>query len=467
MRKIILLLPMIALLAACIEDGFSTSPSDQPVYSVDTLSLGQVFTDEPTPTSRFVVRNPHSKQLQIASISLSGADADCFRLNVDGIPGRNFQNVEIRGKDSIFVFVEATLPPGEKPVTTYEAAIDFSTNGVTSSVVLTAEGCNVERLKAVTIDNDTRLSAELPYQIFDSLIVAPGVTLTLDPGTRLCFHDKASLIVRGSLIAEGTVDAPVSLAGDRTGNVVGDISFDIMSRQWTGVTFAPSSTGNRLSHVSLRNTVEGVIIEGNPETDYSSRPQLTLINTQLRNSGGLVLDARHSAIAATGCEFAEAADGLVYLHGGQHTFTHCTFANYYLFSALGGPAVQFAHISADPKIGFDDGSGLPYTEATFVNSIIYGNGTDLSHGDLNGTAITLRHCLLKSKGSDDDNFISCIWDSDPLYYTERSEYIFDYRLRPGSPAIAAGENTSAGPDRYGLPRTTADLGAYVYTEPEE
>ena len=111
MRKIILLLPMIALLAACIEDGFSTSPSDQPVYSVDTLSLGQVFTDEPTPTSRFVVRNPHSKQLQIASISLSGADADCFRLNVDGIPGRNFQNVEIRGKDSIFVFVEATLPP--------------------------------------------------------------------------------------------------------------------------------------------------------------------------------------------------------------------------------------------------------------------------------------------------------------------------------------------------------------------
>ena len=159
MRKIILLLPMIALLAACIEDGFSTSPSDQPVYSVDTLSLGQVFTDEPTPTSRFVVRNPHSKQLQIASISLSGADADCFRLNVDGIPGRNFQNVEIRGKDSIFVFVEATLPPGEKPVTTYEAAIDFSTNGVTSSVVLTAEGCNVERLKAVTIDNDTRLSS--------------------------------------------------------------------------------------------------------------------------------------------------------------------------------------------------------------------------------------------------------------------------------------------------------------------
>lgn len=466
MRKIILLLPIIFALVGCIEDGFTTSPSDQPVFSVDTLSIGTVFTDEPTPTHRFVVRNPHDKQLEIADISVSGRDAGCFRLNVDGISGTSFQAVDIRGKDSIFVFVEATLPPGKDALTGYEASIDFTTNGVRRSVVVAAQGQNVKRLRAVTIDADTRFDSALPYQIYDSLVVAPGVTLTIPAGTQLCFHDKAMLVVRGTLIAEGTVEAPVSMSGDRTGNVVGEISFDLMSRQWTGAFFTSTSTGNRLSHVSLRNTTQGLVIEGDPETDYSALPQLTLVNTRLRNSGGMVLEAYHSAIKATGCEFAEAADGLVYLQGGRHSFTHCTFANYYLFSALGGPSVQFAHVSADEKTGLDDGSGLPYTAATFVNCIIYGNGTDLSHGDLKGTSISLRHCLLKSKGSDDDNFISCVWDSDPLYYTERSEYIFDYRLKPESPAIGVGEVTDAGPDWYGKTRTT-DLGAYVYTAPEQ
>ena len=98
------------VLPSCIEDGFSTSPSDQPTFSTDTLDLGVIFTDEPSPTSRFVVYNRNSKSLSVSRIALSGANAGLFRLNVDGISGETFSDVEIRGKDSIFVFVEATLP---------------------------------------------------------------------------------------------------------------------------------------------------------------------------------------------------------------------------------------------------------------------------------------------------------------------------------------------------------------------
>ena len=105
--------------------------------------------------------------------------------------------------------------------------------------------------------------------------------------------------------------------------------------------------------------------------------------------------------------------------------------------------------------------------ADISNSIIYGNGTEISHGNLTDTAITLRYCLLKSEGSNDDNFISCIWGKDPLYYTVREEYIFDYRLKNGSPAIGAGHPEYTLPeaefDRYGLPRgSQPDMGAYVY-----
>ena len=234
MRKLILLIPFISIMTGCIEDGFTTSPSDQPLFSVDTLKIGTVFTDQVTPTHRFTVRNPHSKQLSISDINLSGPAADCFGLNVDGIAGKRFNAVDIRGKDSIFVFVEATFPEGAKPMTDYEAKVDFTTNGITKSVVITAEGQNVRRLSGITITEDTHFDTTLPYRIFDSLVVAPGATLTIEPGANLYFHDKSMLVVRGRLIAEGSVEKPINMTGDRTGNVVGDISFDLMSRQWTG-----------------------------------------------------------------------------------------------------------------------------------------------------------------------------------------------------------------------------------------
>lgn len=465
----IIIFAVCAALTACIEDGYTTSPSDRPVFSTDTLDLGTVFTAEPTPTKRLIVHNPHSKQLQLSDVRVSGPAADCFRLNVDGISGKTFSGIDIRGKDSIFVLVEATFPEGPQNLNLYEANIDFTANGTTSSVALRAEGQNVRRLRAATITEDTEFDSTLPYQLYDSLVVAEGVRLTLKAGTTLCFHDKAMMIVRGTLISEGTVDEPVTLAGDRTGNVVTDISFDIMSRQWTGLFFTPSSTGNALAYTDIKNTWQGLTIEG---TGNLETPQLTLLNCRLRNSGGLVLEAYHSRIDAVGCEMAEAADGLVYLQGGNYSFAQCTFANYYLFSALRGPAIQLAHLSPDPKTGLDDESGLPYTAATFANSIVYGNGTDLSHGDLTGTSVFFRRCLLKSEGTDDDNFIACLWGEDPLYYTVREEYVFDYRLKPDSPAIAAGDPallpSSAATDRYGLSRGAApDLGAYVYTAPEE
>jgi hypothetical protein len=88
---------------------------------------------------------------------------------------------------------------------------------------------------------------------------------------------------------------------------------------------------------------------------------------------------------------------------------------------------------------------------------------------LTGTSVYLRSCLLKSEGSDDDNFINCIWGADPKYYTVREDYYFDYRLKPESEAIGVGDASltasEAAVDRYGNRRTApVDLGAYVYTE---
>ncbi len=451
---IVLMSALALILGGCIEDGIDTSPSSQPDFSVDTLYMGTVFTGQPTPTSRFKVYNRHDRIISISDISIRGGSR-VFRLNVDGFAGENFHNVEIRPKDSIFVFVEATLAPNGRPeLTEINQTIDFTTNGVTRSVVINAEGQDVRQLNGEIIDTDTRFDAVYPYQIFDSLVVSPGATLTLAPGTTLHFHDKAYCRVEGTLVSEGTPELPVNFCGDRTGNVVGQISFDLMASQWRGLEFAPESRGNRLSHTIVRNTVSGVLAD--------SLSQVTLVNCRLRNSAGYTLRSRYADLRIVGCELAEAADGVLSLTGGKAVVNHTTIANYYLFAALRGPSVQFDHYDAES----DNGSSMPYLTADFTNCIIYGNGTDLSVGDFSGSLVTLRRCLLKSNGEDDDNFIACIWDTDPLYYTVRSDYYFDYRLKPDSPALGAADPAlilpEASADFYGVSRLqeAPNLGAY-------
>lgn len=458
--KIFFSIVVLSALAGCIEDGIDTSPSAQPEFSVDTLRLGVVFTDQPTPTSRFMVYNRHDKILNISNIALRSGERT-FRLNVDGFSGTTFQNVEIRPNDSIYVFVEATLRPNGVPeLTDFNDILDFTTNGVTRSVVINATGQDVERLRGVTVESDMRLDATYPYQIFDSLVVAPGATLTIGPGVRMHFHDKSYMRVYGSLVTEGTPERPVDMGGDRTGNVVGDISFDLMSSQWEGLEFAPGSRDNRLSHTEIRNTVAGVLAD--------SLSQVGMFNCRLRNSAGYALRAVHSDLTLTGCELAEAADGVILLKGGRALVSNCTFANYYLFVIPRGATVQLDHFNAET----DNKSGMPLLDAAFNNCIVYGLGRDLSVDDLSGSSVTLRRCLLKSEGKDDDNFIDCIWGADPLYNTVRNDYYFDYRLQEGSPAIgvAIPELIPADGSRdfYGVERgATPNIGAYQASKPEE
>lgn len=141
--------------------------------------------------------------------------------------------------------------------------------------------------------------------------------------------------VYGSLVTEGTPEKPVNFCGDRTGSVVGDISSDLMASQWEGLHFAPESRGNKMSHTVVRNTVSGVVAD--------SLSQAVFINCRLRNSASYSLLGRYADLRLIGCEVAEAADGVMALIGGKAEVNHCTFANYYLFSALRGASVQLYH----------------------------------------------------------------------------------------------------------------------------
>lgn len=429
--------------SSCIEDGVSSSPSDRPTFSTDTLQMGDLLTLGASPTSRFVVYNRHDKILNISEISFRDDETGQFRMNVDGLSGRRFSNIEIRPNDSIFVFVEATLAENGRnlPVEVL-AHIDFKVNGVTSTMPVKAKGQDVERLSGdVRFEADATLDAGKPYLVKDSIVVEPGVSLTIPAGARLMMQEGAAIIVHGTLRIAGTQEKPVEITGHRTGYVAAQIPYEVMSGQWRGIRFAPDSKDNRIEFASIRNSEEGLILDycgGSKE-----RPALTIVNSVVRNTKGYVVEAIHSALTAVGCEFSDASLGLVRLVGSEHTLNHCTLANYYLFSAA-GTALQLEHLDPEDvefNEAFDrpEDADLPWMRAEISNSIIYGSGADLSHGDLAGLDVFLRNCLLKSEGTDDDNFINCVWGEDPLYGINLDNYIFDYRVSSESPALDAAD----------------------------
>jgi len=431
------------------------------------VSFDTVFTDLGTPTARLIVFNRNKKGVEISSIRLRNPQS-AFSLNVDGESGKDFTNVEIMGKDSIYVFIECFIPEGSgTEPSLVEDELEFVTNGVTQTVRLEAYGQNVRRLRAVRIDADMTLTAEMPVVVFDSLVVERGVRLTVEPGVKLLFHDGARLTVRGTIDACGRPGELIQMRGDRLDNVLPDVGYDILAGQWEGIRIGEESFGNRLEYVDMRSTVSGLTLDSCADL---SRVKLTLRNSWLHNSQGSVLKAAYGKVDAFGVCFSEAADAVVSLTGGDHRFVQCTFANNYLFSAILNPIVSLYHVL--PAHVYEN--DLPLMKASFENSIIYGLAADLNEGTLDGTDVWLRNVSLKSTGENDEHFIDCLWDCDPLFLTDRPEYYFNYHVGPESPVIGKGNAAFVGPETLtdidGVNRLSdgaPTLGAYARPESPE
>ena len=447
----------IAMLAftSCIEDGFTTSSSDVLAFNMDTVAFDTVITLQGSATKQMVVYNNSKKQINISSIKVAGlASKGHFHLNVDGVRGDEFQNVEIRGNDSIFIFIEARLDEMEQnEPTLLEDKLEFVTNGMKQSVLLSAWGQDVVRLNGDTIAQSMHFTADKPYLIYDTVFVSESTTLTIDAGATLLFHDKAAMRCAGQMLANGTVEEPITFRGDRLDRVVGSISFDIMSGQWGGIIFTPPTMNNVLKHVIMKGSSIGMHCSADSDTTQCA---LKLVNCVLTNSTSTCLVTENCYVELIGTEISDAAVTVAYFSGGKVQASQCTFANYYLFKIPSLPIVIYD----------DENSSI---RADFNNCIICGLPYEINDDTLDDFNVYLRYCLFRNRSRDRAHFINCIWDSDPHFLTVRDDYIFDYRLGNESDAIGKGDATlcpaEARYDRYGNDRFAngaIDLGAYVW-----
>lgn len=144
MRYYLTFLCALALLflSSCRKDFSTELSSGNLSFSKDTVYLDTVFTNIGSSTYSLKVYNKSNKNISIPFIGLGRGENSFYRLSVDGISGKIFENVEILAKDSLYIFIETT--------------IDFSqvTNPIYTDAVIFDNGENLQDVKLVTLVKD-------------------------------------------------------------------------------------------------------------------------------------------------------------------------------------------------------------------------------------------------------------------------------------------------------------------------
>ncbi|MCZ6593691.1 MAG: hypothetical protein O6943_02110, partial [Bacteroidetes bacterium] len=99
----------IVLWSSCRND-FETVPSTGNLeFSRDTIFLDTIFSNIGSSTYTLKVYNSSDEDINIPTLRLGDGEASNYRLNVDGVAGKVFENVQLLAKDSIFIFIETTV----------------------------------------------------------------------------------------------------------------------------------------------------------------------------------------------------------------------------------------------------------------------------------------------------------------------------------------------------------------------
>jgi len=457
------------------DDEFTVSPASLLTFSQDTVSLDTVFSRVPTATKTFWVYNKSGNGIRCNSIRLEKGNQTGFRVNVDGSylgasEGFLVNNIEVRNKDSIRVFVELTSPANNKTdPTLLEDKLIFSLeSGVNQKVCLQAFTWDAEMCTNLVINHDSIIDTTKPVIIYGGLTVAEGATLTIKNGTTLYFHENAGMDVYGRLLIEGTPEQNVVLRGDRIDRMFDYLPYDRVSGQWQGIHFHESSYQNSINFADIHSAYNAVVCDSSDV----SQLKLNLYNSVIHNCQGYGLLSTHSVVDVVNCQITNTLNDCVAIYGGVSRIMQSTIAQFYPYDANRGAALRFANSR--------DGVILPLYDFNCINSIVTGYADDVVMGEADSTAyynFSFDHCMLRTPAIEDTIRIkNVIWEDPKDTVTvaghkhfkvfDTDNLIYDFRLDSLSTAIG-----KALPiqdllfDRLGIRRDEEpDLGCYEYVK---
>jgi len=472
--SILFLFTVVVFTFSCRKDGIETSPSASLNFSTDTILFDTVFATLGSTTLRLKVYNPNSSTVNISSISVGNGANSQFRINVDGVSGNIHTDIEIEGKDSLFIFAEVTIDPnsGLLPFVVTDK-INFITNGNQQSVALVAWGQNAHYyvtnqtangIPVVYLDRgtspgplDSTWINDKPYVIYGGYLTLDGDDkLTIDPGVQVHLHNNSGIWVYedGNIQVNGTQTDPVTFQGTRL-----EFSWQDVPGQWDRIWINENTSGtdNVFNYAIIKNAFIGIQAETNPfnPTAPTSPNTLRLNNCEIHNSSAVGILASNYKISDTNSVITNSGQyNLLLRNNGDYRFYHTTIANYWSGGIRKTPSIFLQNY---------DASGV--TVANFYNCIIHGDEDiefDTDGGSVGPINFLFDYCILKTTNSTAGaSYNNVIVNPGGILFLDKA--LHNYHLDPSSPAINAGNNAlGVGSDHDGNPRVdgSPDLGAY-------
>ncbi len=497
MRPIPLLSFFILILSicSCRADFETTASSGKLQFSRDTIYLDTVFTDISSSTYNLKVYNRSKNDINIPIIQFQKGLNSKYRMTVDGMSGTEgkiFNNVTLLAKDSLYIFIETTANIADANPTDflYTDEIQFDNGSNLQEIHLVTliqdahfifpkrfedgttetQAIGTEKIEGFYLDeNDPINGDELhftnqkPYVIYGYAAVPEGKTLIMDAGSRVYFHansglvvpENASLNINGDVSTTAQMENEVFFEGDRL-----EPDFSEVPGQWGTIYFLNGSTNNTINHLTIKNATIGLLFKGNDNTTVNIK------NTQIYNSANYGILAENAKINGENIVVNTAGEvGLGCFYGGDYTFTHCTFNNYWNSSTQLSVSISNFKTGATPET-------KDLTAAKFNNCIIYGsNFNAFALNKKTGATFEYQfdNCLFKYNGSTTDPDYQFTTDTNHyngiiLNKNPKFENIAQNKLNIDgtSPAFAKGNPDYLIPlDVVGITRTLPpDLGAY-------
>lgn len=488
-------------IASCRKDFSTVASSGELQFSKDTVFLDTVFTNIGSATYNLKVYNRSSQDITIPSITLENGTNSNYRINVDGLPGKSFQNIDILAKDSLFIFIETTIDANTVTNPLYTDKILFDSGELEQHVdlvtlvkdahfIFPGRDSFTKKIDSLTLDgqattikgrfledSELTFTKDKPYVIYGYAAVPENKQLIIEAGAQIHFHDNSGLIVdnNASLKVNGTLNEKVVFEGDRL-----EHTFSNVPGQWGTIWLRSGSKENEINHAQIKNGIIGILTDSIPDKNTS---KLLLKNVEIYNHSNYGILGRETSIEGENVVIGNTGQtSLALTIGGSYEFTHSTFANFWNNSLRTLPTVLVNNFFV-----YQNSSGQeiieirPLQKANFTNCIFDGNNNIELIFDKAGDGtfnFNVNNALVKF--NDINNTFDGIPEMDfnnPDFYEGillngvshfRNELLNDFVIGEESDAIGLGSSTGASRvplDILGTSRLQApDLGAYQHID---
>lgn len=454
---------VILLFITCRKESITNNPEAKLQTSTDSLHFDTVFTTAGSVTQLFKILNKNDEGIIVSSVRLAGGSLSPFKINVDGLPGPEVSNIHVNANDSFYVFVTVSINPTSANLPfIVQDSIEIIYNGNKLFVQLDAYGQNANFFRNKKITGSEIWNNDRPYVILGRLTVDTSALLTITEGCRVYIHADAPFIVNGTLHINGNKSdsSRVLITGDRL-----DEPYRNFPGSFPGIIFTSVSKNSSINYGIIRNAYQAILVD---QPAANGNPKLVLNETIIDNAYDAGIFAVNTGVKARNLLVSNCGKNLLLVSGGNYDFTHCTIASYSnSFLQHKEPVLFVANY-------LNQTAPTNVLNAVFRNCIFWGEGGAQVENEV----------IVSKVGSDSFNvlFDNVLWrvKADPANAVVRgnkitnldpqfdsvntTKNIYNFRLKPNSPAINNGGNFGVTLDLAGSlrPIRLPDLGAYEY-----